>query len=121
MITFLMGMLCYNFNEHDLMQLCNRGGTPLPDDQLTLEPTSSVLGGKLSFDSYNNGGEWLNSVHDVGASLVRALYDSFNCVPRSSLNFLQVGFVHAEDQYWEDDQHTGGGKAYKSVSLGPAE
>lgn len=77
------------------------GGTPLPDDQLTLEPTSSVLGGKLSFDSYNNGGEWLNSVHDVGASL--------------------AGFVHAEDQYWEEDQHTGGGKAYKSVSLGPAE
>ena len=69
---FLMRMLCFNFHEHGLMQLCNRGGTPLPDDQLTLEPTSSVLGGKLSFDSYNNGGEWLNSVHDVGASLVRA-------------------------------------------------
>jgi len=73
------------------------GTTPLPDDQLTLEPTSTVLGGKLAFDSYNNGGEWLNSVHDLGASL--------------------VGFVHAEDQYWEDGHLAGGGKAFKSVSL----
>ena len=66
-------MLCFNFHELDLIELCNRGKTALPDDQLTLEPTSSVLGGKLSFDSYNNGGEWLNSVHDVGASLVKSL------------------------------------------------
>ena len=73
-----------------------------------------MLGGKLSFDAYNNGGEWLNSVHDVGASLVRVL-QSCACL---SFTFLKVGFVHAEDQYWEQGQHTGGGKAYKSVSLG---
>ena len=38
-----------------------------------------------------------------------------------SFTFLKVGFVHAEDQYWEQGQHTGGGKAYKSVSLGRSE
>ena len=26
--------------------------------------------------------------------------------------------MHAEDQYWEEGHLTGGGKAYKSVSLG---
>ena len=33
---------------------------------------------------------------------------------------LQVGFVHAEDHFWseEEQQHTGNGRAYKSVSLG---
>ena len=50
----------------------HRGSTPLPDDQMSLSPKTRVLGGKLDYDAYNNGGEWLNSVHDVGQSLVRA-------------------------------------------------
>ena len=48
-----------------------RGTKSQPDEQLRLDPTSAILGGKLRFDAYNNGGEWLNSVHDVGNSLVR--------------------------------------------------
>ena len=34
----------------------------------------------------------------------------------------QVGFVHAEDHFWseEEQEHTGNGRAYKSVSLGRA-
>ena len=48
-----------------------RGTKSQPDEQLKLDPTSAILGGKLRFDAYNNGGEWLNSVHDVGNSLVR--------------------------------------------------
>ena len=48
-----------------------RGTKSQPDEQLMLDPTSAILGGKLRFDAYNNGGEWLNSVHDVGNSLVR--------------------------------------------------
>ena len=35
--------------------------------------------------------------------------------------FLQLGFVHAEDQYWEEGHFTGDGKAFKSVSLGRSE
>ena len=34
--------------------------------------------------------------------------------------WAQVGFVHAEDHFWSDEEekHTGYGRAYKSVSLG---
>ena len=49
-----------------------RGTKSQPDEQLMLDPTSAILGGKLRYDAYNNGGEWLNSVHDVGNSLVRS-------------------------------------------------
>ena len=30
-----------------------------------------IIGGKLNFDAYNNGGEWIDSVFDVGPDLVR--------------------------------------------------
>ena len=52
-------------------------------------------------DSYNNGGEWLNSVFLTG--------------PGGQL----TGFVHAEDRFWVSGQgFTGRGRAYKSVALG---
>ena len=46
------------------------GESPLPEAQSSLAPSSLVLGGRLPWDAYNNGGEWLNSVFDVGSSLV---------------------------------------------------
>ena len=46
------------------------GESPLPEVQSILAPSSPVLGGRLPWDAYNNGGEWLNSVYDVGPSLV---------------------------------------------------
>ena len=54
----------------------HRGSTPLPDDQISLSPQYPVLGGKLNNDSYNNGGEWLYSVHDVGPNLVSVNWES---------------------------------------------
>ena len=36
-----------------------------------------VIGGKLQEDSYHNGGEWLDAVHDTGRGTV-------------------TGFIHAE-------------------------
>ena len=37
-----------------------------------------------------------------------------------TVSWAQVGFVHAEDHFWSDEEekHTGYGRAYKSVSLG---
>ena len=75
-----------------------------------------IIGGKLNFDAYNNGGEWIDSVFDVGPDLVRKNFLAFSSFP-----FLQLGFVHAEDQYWEEGHFTGDGKAFKSVSLGRSE
>ena len=94
-----------------------RGTKSQPDEQLMLDPTSAILGGKLRFDAYNNGGEWLNSVHDVGNSLVR-----YGNMEKSHWKPHQVGFVHAEDHYWNGRRFKAeGGKAFKSVSLGELE
>ena len=94
-----------------------RGTKSQPDEQLMLDPTSAILGGKLRFDAYNNGGEWLNSVHDVGNSLVR-----YSNMENSRWKPHQVGFVHAEDHYWDGGRlKAEGGKAFKSVSLGELE
>jgi len=78
----------------------SRGDVALPDLQSTLEPNTPILGGKLYYDAYNNGGEWLDAVFPT------------------SENEL-AGFIHAEDQFWDDStgSHQGGGRAYKSISL----
>ena len=70
-----------NLGQNGFVAVCvdifhHRGRTPLPDDQISLRPKSPVLGGKLNFDAYNNGGEWLNSVHDVGPNLVSVNWES---------------------------------------------
>ena len=50
----------------------------MPDDQISLSPKSPVIGGRLNYDAYNNGGEWLNSVHDVGPNLVSVNWEFEN-------------------------------------------
>ena len=47
------------------------GESPLPEAQTRLTPISAVAGGRLPWDAYNNGGEWINSVFHLGSSLVR--------------------------------------------------
>ena len=54
----------------------------------------------MSQDIYNNGGQWLNAVFHTGPS------------------YSLIGFVHAEDQYWDGANFNGNGKAYKSIELG---
>ena len=62
----------YHHGYHHCYQILHifSGESPLPEAQHSLAPSSPVLGGRLPWDAYNNGGEWLNSVFDLGPSLV---------------------------------------------------
>ncbi|RXJ74442.1 hypothetical protein CS022_02225 [Veronia nyctiphanis] len=74
------------------------GSGGLPENQTSLSPTDHVVGGKYpeTQETYNDGGEWLMSVFDVGNGDGRL-----------------IGFGHAEDHY------RGQGGPKPSVSGGP--
>ena len=72
---------------------------PLPENADSLDPGHKITGGILHYDSYRNGGEWLDAVHPTG-------YDG-----------VVTGFIHAEDQFWNGQTHLGP-FAFKSISLG---
>ena len=54
-------------------------------------------------DVYDNGGDWLMNVFPVGYD-----YD----------NQRLIGFVHAEDQFYDPETGFPGYEAYKSIALG---
>ena len=72
---------------------------PLPENAGSLDPRQKITGGILHYDSYRNGGEWLDAVHPTG-------YDG-----------VVTGFIHAVDQFWNGHTHQGP-FAFKSISLG---
>ena len=72
---------------------------PLPENADRLDPGHKITGEILYYDSYRNGGEWLDAVHPTGRDGV------------------VTGFIHAEDQYW-NGQHHQTPYAFKSISLG---
>ena len=72
---------------------------PLPENADRLDPGHKITGEILYYDSYRNGGEWLDAVHPTGRDGV------------------VTGFIHAEDQYW-NGQHHQTPYAFKSIALG---
>ena len=78
-----------------------RGYLPFPDWAEELDPKDTVVGGnRVEEDVYDNGGDWLMSVHHTG--------------PEQSL----IGFIHAEDHFWDNEEGFPGHIAYKSIALG---
>ena len=54
-------------------------------------------------DIYDNGGDWLFGIYPVGRD-----FNSQNL----------IGFVHAEDHFYDPETGFPGWKAYKSIALG---
>ena len=88
----------YTFYPNDESFRSKSLSFPLPEFAESLDPSTKVIGGRIEGESYHNGGEWLNAVFNTGAGV--------------------TGFVHAEDHYWDGNNLSTDGKAYKSISLG---
>jgi hypothetical protein len=70
------------------------GSAPYPENQTELSPTNKVFG-ERGGDGWDNGGSWLNSVHNVSGNSL-------------------VGFYHAEDHWYPPNLD---GIAWKSIAV----
>ena len=84
-VTTLNYHHCIVFKQKNLFS----GESPLPEAQTRLTPISAVAGGRLPWDAYNNGGEWINSVFHLGSSLVRWMSGG-----------RRVNFLGSSDLFW---------------------
>ena len=83
-------MFWAEFESHRSM-----GSTQFVEDQIALQPSNAVFGGRGNYDSYDNGGSWLMSVF-------REQNSDF------------IGFFHAEDHWYP---HTTNDIAWKSIGV----
>ncbi len=71
------------------------GPTQYPESQTTRNPSGQIFGGTGNFNTWDNGGSWLYSVHRISGNNL-------------------VGFYHAEDHWYP---HTTNDIAWKSIAL----